>query len=206
MFLEWRIVFWGTKAGLVLSASRSRDDYETLSPLDSFVIYYIKTETGFSTKKINRVLKKIVGKIWKQLTPAARLKITRATQSKFTVSVAAVVVNERGEVLLLDHVLRPFSNWGIPGGFINVGEEPEKALLRELREETGLELKNIRLLRVRTHQRHVEILYRAEASGAPEALSPEINQARWFKIEDIPEEMSDGQKSDAREFINEKKI
>lgn len=152
------------------------------------------------------MLKRLIGNVWKRLTPQARLIITRATQPKFTVSVAAVVVNERGEVLLLDHVLRPFSNWGIPGGFINVGEQPEKALRRELREETGLELKNIRLLRVRTNQRHVEILYRAEAGGAPEVKSREINEARWFKIEDIPEEMSDGQKADARKFINEKKI
>lgn len=147
------------------------------------------------------MLKKIIGNIWKQLTPHARLKITRATQPKFTVSVAAIVVNERGEILLLDHVLRPYSNWGIPGGFINVGEQPEKAVRRELREETGLELNNIRLRRIRTHARHVEILFRADASGTAEAKSAEINQARWFKIDEIPEEMSDGQKKDAREFL-----
>lgn len=147
------------------------------------------------------MLKKIVGKIWKQLTPAARLKITRATQRKFTVSVAAVVRNERGEVLLLDHVLRPYSNWGIPGGFINVDEQPEKAVRRELREETGLEIKNVRLVRIRTHKCHVEILFRAEASGEPEVRSAEINQARWFVIDEMPEEMSEGQKADAREFL-----
>jgi len=148
------------------------------------------------------VLKKIVGKIWKRLTPDSRLKIIRATQTKFTVSAAAVVVNEHGEVLLLDHVLRPNSNWGIPGGFINAGEPPEKAVRREIYEETGLELKNIKLVHVRTHRRHVEILYYAEANGTPEAKSREINAAKWFKLNEIPEEMSGGQKADVREFFN----
>ena len=166
------------------------------------LIYYIRVKTVLSTE-IYSVFKKIVGRVWKLLTPWTRLRIIRATQPKFTVSAAAVVVNERREVLLLDHVLRPFSSWGIPGGFINVNEPPEKAVEREIYEETGLELRNIRLVRVRTSNRHVEILYRADASGTPEAKSREINFAGWFKIEDIPEEMSGGQTADVKEFFND---
>ncbi|MDQ3321983.1 MAG: NUDIX hydrolase [Acidobacteriota bacterium] len=148
------------------------------------------------------MIKKIIGIIWKKLTPGGRLKIIRLTQQKFTVSVAAVVTNEKGEVLLLDHVLRPFSNWGIPGGFIKTGEPPEKAVSREIREETGLELKNIRLIRARTTNRHVEILFRAEATGEAEVKSCEINRAEWFRVKDIPEELSQKQKSDIRELLN----
>lgn len=162
--------------------------------------YYIKADAPFTIKKFIVVLKKIVGKIWKRITPAARVKIVRMAQPKFTVSAAAVVVNPRSEVLLLDHVLRPYSNWGIPGGFLKIGEPPEKAVCREIFEETGLRLENVRLLRVRTHRRHVEILFRADASGAPEAKSCEINRAEWFKIDEIPEEMSASQKADVREF------
>jgi hypothetical protein len=40
------------------------------------------------------MIKKIVGAIWRKLTPLARLKIVRATQTKFTASVAAIVENE----------------------------------------------------------------------------------------------------------------
>jgi ADP-ribose pyrophosphatase YjhB (NUDIX family) len=147
------------------------------------------------------MLKKIIGTIWKKLTPGTRLKIIRLTQQKFTVSVAAVITNEKREVLLLDHVLRPYSNWGIPGGFIEPGEQPEKAISREIREETGLELKNIRLVRVRTTNRHVEVLFRAEATGKAEAKSREINDARWFRTEDIPEELSQKQKYDIQELL-----
>ncbi len=147
------------------------------------------------------MIKKIIGIIWKKITPGVRLKIIRLTQQKFTVSVAAIVTNEKGEVLLLDHVLRPFSNWGIPGGFIEAGEQPEKAVSREIREETGLELKNIRLLRVRTANRHVEILFRAEATGEARVKSREINAAAWFRVENMPEELNQKQKSDILELL-----
>lgn len=147
------------------------------------------------------MIKKTIGAVWKKLTPGGRLKIIRLTQQKFTVSVAAVVTNETGEILLLDHVLRPDSNWGIPGGFIETGEQPEKAVSREIREETGLELKNIRLVRVRTINRHVEILFRAEATGKAEVKSREINRAAWFRVENMPEELSRKQKSDILQLL-----
>jgi NUDIX domain len=69
------------------------------------------------------MLKKLVGKIWRKTPHFIRLRIIRLSQTKFTVSVGAVVLNEKGEILLLDHVLRPASGWGIPGGFINGGEQ-----------------------------------------------------------------------------------
>lgn len=130
-----------------------------------------------------------------------RLRIIRATQEKFTVSVAAVITNERGEILLLNHVLRPFSSWGIPGGFVEAGEQPETAIRREIREETGLELTNIEMFRVRTIKRHVEIMFRAAATGDGEVKSREINALGWFGIGEMPDEMSRIQKSLIEEVL-----
>ena len=81
-----------------------------------------------------------------------------------------------GEVLLLKHILRPYYNWGIAGGFVNHGEQPEEALRRELREETGIELANIEMLTVRTLHRHIEIIFRADGIGEPEVKSYEISE------------------------------
>ncbi len=130
-----------------------------------------------------------------------RLRVIRVTQEKFTVSVAAVITNERGQILLLDHVLRPFFNWGIPGGFVEAGEQPEAAIRREIREETGLELTNIEMFRVRTIKRHVEIMFRAAATGKGEVKSREINALGWFEIGAMPNEMSRVQKSLIEEVL-----
>ena len=105
-------------------------------------------------------------------------------------SVAALVTNERGEVLLLNHVLRPKSGWGLPGGFIGRAEQPAAAIKRELFEETGIELQNVVFYRIRTLKRHIEIIYLATALGDAEVKSREIIELGWFEVENIPPEMS----------------
>ncbi|HEX8638961.1 MAG TPA: NUDIX hydrolase [Pyrinomonadaceae bacterium] len=146
-----------------------------------------------SYQSIN-MLKKCVGLIWGKTPYFLRVRIIRATQPKFTVSVAVIIVNEKSEVLLLDHVLRPYFNWGIPGGFIKAGEQPENAVRREILEETGLELAAAEMIRVRTINRHVEILFRARAIGEAAVKSREINALGWFRIGEMPEQMSRTQK------------
>lgn len=132
----------------------------------------------------------LLGKVWKQLPRNVRQRISRSVQFKFTVSAAGIITNEKGEVLLLDHYLRPDSGWGVPGGFMEKGEQPEAAFRREIREETGLEVRDVEIHRVRTLGRHIEVIYTAQATGEPQALSREIRESRWFAPDDIPNEMS----------------
>lgn len=144
-------------------------------------------------------LKKIVGKIWRWSPVFVRQKAVRWTQDKFTVSVGGVVFNDKNEVLLLDHVLRPASGWGIPGGFMGAGEQAAETLRREIFEETGLEITDLELVRFKTHRRHVEFMYRARAAGEPRALSREIISARWFALDRMPEAMAEAQKRQVRQ-------
>ncbi len=135
-----------------------------------------------------------LGHLWKKLPTRIRLYITRFSQTTFTVSVAGVIANKNREVLVLDHVFRPRSGWGIPGGFVNPGEQPAAAFEREVLEETGLVLNNITLYKVRTLKRHVEIIFVANAHGMAELRSSEIRGFGWFKLEDLPEAMNKNQK------------
>lgn len=132
----------------------------------------------------------------------ARQKIVRTTQSKFTISVAALIINEKSEILLLDHVLRVGSGWGFPGGFVNQSEQLEQALTREVREETNLKLENVKFLQARTIDRHVEILFSATAKGAAKINSREIKSFGWFGSEALPENMSRRQKTIIENFFN----
>lgn len=148
------------------------------------------------------IIKKIVGLAWAKTPPFLRLGIIRSTQKKFTVSVAAIILNKKGEVLLLNHILRPYFNWGIPGGFIKHGEQPEDALRRELCEETGIELENVEMLRVRTIDGHIEILFRADGRGKAEVKSNEIFDVGWFSADTLPERLSEVQKVMIQRFLD----
>ncbi len=52
-----------------------------------------------------------------------------------------VVVLWEGKVVLIRRGIEPFKGcWALPGGFVTYGEEPTVAAVREVREETGLEV------------------------------------------------------------------
>ncbi len=56
------------------------------------------------------------------------------------VGVVGALFNETGQVLLVEHVFRPHFPWGLPGGWIDRGEDPAVAVQREFAEELGLEI------------------------------------------------------------------
>ena len=132
----------------------------------------------------------MIGTVWKKLPLKVRQKIVRTSQRKFTVSAAVMLINERNEVLLLDHVLRPKFGWGLPGGFVDPHEQPIDAARREIREETGLEAEDLTLFRVRTVARHIEILYKGTALGEARVLTREIYGLGWFGRADLPDAMA----------------
>lgn len=142
------------------------------------------------------------GIVWKKLPQFVRWKIIRVTQPKFTVSAAAVITNDQGEVLLLNHVIRPKSGWGLPGGFIEHGEQPDEGIRREIREETGIEMNSLRMFRVRTLGTHVEMLFTAKADGTPEVKSREIKELGWFGLPALPEKLNGAQKTLIRQVLD----
>jgi len=114
------------------------------------------------------------------------------------VTVGAIAVDASGRVLLLQHEFRTGSGWGIPGGFLEAGEQPLAALRRELREEIGVELDVAELVHVRTLRRpqQVEIHFRCRvrdaASASPQSM--EINKVGWFKTDELPPELDADQR------------
>ena len=73
---------------------------------------------------------------------------------------------------------------------MDAGEQPEMAFRREIREETGIELSGVVLVRTRTLGRHIEIIFAANAIGEPAVKSCEIIELGWFDLNNMPPDMS----------------
>jgi 8-oxo-dGTP diphosphatase len=129
----------------------------------------------------------------------------RFTHARFTVTAAAIVVNAEGKVLLLKHRFRPGAGWGIPGGFIEAGEQPDEAVRRELLEEVGLELTNTTLVTTRAFKkpRQIEIVFRCCPAGNASPQSIEIRKAGWFTLDTLPEGLPRDQQRLLRDILTD---
>lgn len=104
--------------------------------------------------------------------------------------VVAVIVSDNGRVLLgkrgsgLKQGL-----WSFPAGFVDRGERIEDAGQREVREETGLEVRLGPLLILRSAHDDPVILavYPADIVGGSAAAGEELTELRWFLRDDLPE-------------------
>ncbi len=141
------------------------------------------------------MLNDLLGAIWQRTPKSLRRGLVRFGHPRFTVTAGAIVSDNSGRVLLLKHRFRPGAGWGMPGGFIERGEQPEAALKRELREEIGLEVEQLKLFTVRSFKKlkQVEIIFLAKAVGETAQLNYEIQKATWFLPEEFPKGLPEDQ-------------
>ncbi|MFO7965630.1 MAG: NUDIX hydrolase [Desulfobacterales bacterium] len=121
-----------------------------------------------------------------------------------------VVVEEENNLLLVKRSVEPrIGEWCLPGGFVELGEFPDKSALRELKEETGLSGSAIKLLGVSTNpsiQYHsilmIGYLIR-RFSGTPVA-GDDAAEVGWFPLNDLPEIAFDSHRRFVRQYRNMK--
>ncbi len=103
-------------------------------------------------------------------------------------TVGALLFNEAGDVLMI-RTHKWSDRWGIPGGKIKRGETAEAALRREVLEETGLEIEDVRWAQVQDcidcpeFYKRVHFLllnYTARAVGTRVVLNDEAETHRWM--------------------------
>jgi len=135
-------------------------------------------------------VQRFIRSIWQRLPVESKITVARAIQPKFTVSATGILINEKNEVLILEHILRPGSGWGLPGGFVKRTEQLEDALRREMMEEIGVELAEVQTYCARTNLTHVEIFFVGRPIDEPQVKSREIIGFKWCKPEDLPTDMS----------------
>jgi 8-oxo-dGTP diphosphatase len=99
--------------------------------------------------------------------------------------IALACVVRTGQVLLVKHSY-DLGLWGLPGGMVEPGESTEDAAIREVREETGLEVVMTGLLAIGDRGDRLIIVHGADVVGGEVMADPgEIEEVRWFSRDDL---------------------
>jgi ADP-ribose pyrophosphatase YjhB (NUDIX family) len=116
----------------------------------------------------------------------------------------AFIEGADGTFLALRRAHEPCAGeWDLPGGFIEAGESPDDSLLREIAEETRLEVEIVGVIGAYsgrygtggTEGKHtVDIGYHCRVTGGELQISEEKSEAAWVSLADFPEPAFEGER------------
>lgn len=103
-------------------------------------------------------------------------------------SVIAVIPMEKGVVMVRRAINPGYGLWVVPGGFVDMGEVVEDAVVRETQEETYLTVRPLRLLNIYSYPDHRTIIaaYVTEYVSGELGAGDETLEARVFGLKEIP--------------------
>ncbi len=111
---------------------------------------------------------------------------------------AAVLIEQDGRLLLLRRSYEPWTGtWMTPAGYVEADEDPRNAAIREVYEETGLEVELGELFDVYYFDddprgNGVTFVYLAEKISGEIRINGESSIAKYFHWREIPAELSKG--------------
>jgi 8-oxo-dGTP diphosphatase len=143
------------------------------------------------------------------------------TKGRVLVSVVAVIEGKQHEILMIWEGDVPYhKQWVVPGGYVRPDETVKQAIVREVREETGLVTIPTKLVGIYdnfTSEKdesihHIVIAYKADVVGGRVVFSQEATAYKWLSVEealsssDVPDVfkkvLNDLKKKERRNFIS----
>lgn len=127
-------------------------------------------------------------------------------------SAVGFILNDQGEILLVQRNVVPFLDmWMMPGGHMKPGETIEECLVREMKEETGLDVEVGELFTTHSDPdqdpRHAALvlffIVKPKNFDLEKFKVFEIADRKWFKLEDVPQEMAFHHRRIFEKFVKE---
>ena len=105
-----------------------------------------------------------------------------------------VLVFKDGKILMQRRIgAHGEGSWSAPGGHLEFGEDIEACARREVMEESGLEIKNLRFLAVtndvheKENKHYITVMMAADYASGDLRINPQENtEIGWFDLENLP--------------------
>ncbi|QQZ08716.1 NUDIX hydrolase [Heyndrickxia vini] len=123
-----------------------------------------------------------------------------------------IILNEQNEVLMQK---RHDGYWGLPGGLMDLGESFEEVAKREVFEETGLVIENLKLLNVFSGSEYylrvpngdelysvTAVYYTRDVSGEMKIDYSESEKMQYFSMNNLPNELTDEYRRFIEQYID----
>ena len=110
---------------------------------------------------------------------------------------AGALIVQKDKILLVKRNKAPYKGyWDIPGGFLEPGEHPEVGMIREVKEETGLEVKPLEIIGIFMDKYGpdsddtLNIHYIAKVVGGTEKAASDAAALKWFSKSNLPKKVA----------------
>ena len=134
------------------------------------------------------MIRKLLLQIWRILPAWLQTILSRIIRPLFQVFAAAVILDGDRNIFLVKSTYQRFHPWGLPGGSLEYGEHPEEAVVRELWEETGLNICIEKLLLVNSWlPDRVGFYYLCRIVDGAFHPSDEVSEFAYFSPENLPD-------------------
>jgi 8-oxo-dGTP pyrophosphatase MutT (NUDIX family) len=115
-----------------------------------------------------------------------------------SIGAVGAVFDDAGRVLIVEHVFRTDFPWGLPGGWVERGEDPEETVRRELEEELKIRVQvkellmcsRVGLVPTSTHPPHLGLAYYCRHISGSAVPSLEVASAEWCNPTDIGRDLA----------------
>lgn len=128
-----------------------------------------------------------------------KVSISQKTNKAIHFSAGAIIMNDKGEYLLIDRLKKPFG-FACPAGHVDEGESAEESIIREVKEETGLNVISVKYISdkevyldmpqepcSRGVDLHIWAVFNIEAEGDLIFKEDEVKSIGWYSVEQIKE-------------------